>query len=362
MVKQKIVFFMANLMSAGAERVTVNIMKQLDKEHFEIFLVMVRREGTLLNEIPPHIQIIDLKVSKTLFSIFKFRSIIKELKPDILYSTMTHTTIAQYLALWGMKKKPQRVLRNDTSPKLLDEERSLNAMWRFFLVKAYKSAAKVLAQTPEMKREIFKYYGVSEAQIDVFINPIEEEEIHAKISNVNTPFGENHINVVAAGRLTHAKAFDVLLRAFQHVIEQNKQFKLHIIGRDDGEEEMLRALRSELQLEEHVHFLGFQSNPYRYYAFCNLFVLSSRREGLPNAVLENLYLKKPIVATRCVPFLSDLIQDGENGFLTEVENSQDLATKILAFTKLERLGFSESYQATNSSAYFRRLESSHVEF
>jgi glycosyltransferase involved in cell wall biosynthesis len=360
MVKQKIVFFMANLMSAGAERVTVNIMKQLDKERFEIFLVMVSREGTLLKEVPAYITIIDLNVKKTLFSILKFRSVVKEIKPDIIYSTMTHTTIAQYLALLGMKRKPLRVLRNATSPKLLTMEKSLNTLWRFFLKKAYKSADKVLAQTPEMKEEISKYYDTPNNQIDVFVNPIEENEIREKIANVVNPFDENSINVVAAGRLTHAKAFDVLLEAFKTVVEKDSRFKLYIIGRDDGEEETLKALQKELKLEKHIFFLGFQSNPYQYYHFSDLFVLSSRREGLPNAVLENLYLRKPIIATRCVPFLSSLIHNGVNGFLTEVENGQELAFRILEFNTLSKLGFDEAYQPTNSSQYFKSLEKSHV--
>lgn len=351
---------MANLMSSGAERVTVNIMKQLDKEKFEIFLVMVSKEGTLLKEIPTYITIMDLNAKKTLFSILKFRKVVKEIQPDVIYSTMTHTTIAQYLALVGMRRKPLRVLRNDTSPKLLKQERSLNLLWEIFLKKAYQSADKILAQTPEMKEEVFKYYGTPNNKIDVFINPIEENEIQEKISNVTNPFDTNHINVVAAGRLTHAKAFDVLLEAFKTVVEKESRFKLYIIGRDDGEEEKLKTLQKKLKLEKHLFFLGFQSNPYQYYHFSDLFVLSSRREGLPNAVLENLYLKKPIVATKCVPFLSALINDGENGFLTEVENSQALASKILEFNSLTKLGFGETYQATNSSEYFRRLERSHV--
>lgn len=360
MVKQKIVFFMANLMSAGAERVTVNIIKQLDKREFKIFLIMVSKEGALLKEVPEYVRIIDLKAKKTLFSILKFRVAVKRIRPDILYSTMKHTTIAQYLALLGMGVKPLRVLRNDTSPKLLKQEQSLNAVWEILLKKSYKSADKILAQTPEMKEEIVQYYGTPNDKIDVFVNPIEENEINEKISNVVNPFDEEDINVVASGRLTHAKAFDVLIEAFQVVVEKESRFKLYIIGRDDGEEARLRALQKEFKLENHLFFLGFQSNPYLYYHFSDLFVLSSRREGLPNAVLENLYLKKPIVATKCVPFLSALINEGENGFLTEVENSEALASKILDFKHLTKLGFGSAYQPTNSNQYFSRLETQHV--
>jgi len=351
---------MANLLSAGAERVTVNIMKQLDQEKFEIFLVMVCKEGALLNDVPSHVTLIDLNAKKTLFSILKFRKTIKKIQPDIVYSTMMHTSIAQYLALLGMKNRPLIVLRNDTSPKLLKEQASLNPLWEVFLKKAYKSADHILAQTPEMKDELVKYYATPKAKVDVFVNPIEENEIQEKIAGQVNPFDAAYINVVASGRLTEAKGFDVLLEAFKLVVAKDQRFRLHILGRDDGEEARLKALQKTLKLEESVSFVGFQSNPYPYYHFCDLFVLSSRREGLPNAVLENLYLHKPIVATKCIPFLSLLIEEGVNGFLIDVNDTEALASKILAFKSLSKRGFTDSYQSSNSSQYFSSLEKHHV--
>ena len=355
-MKKKIVFFMANLVSGGAERVTVNIIKQLDKNRFDIFLVMVSKEGVFLEEIPTYVKIINLNAKKTLFSIFKFRKAIQNIQPNIIYSTMTHTSIAQYLALLGIKDKPFIVLRNATSPKLLAQEGGHKKSWRFLFKRAYQSADRILAQTPEMKEEIVEYYRVSPEKVDIFINPINEDEINNKINNIQNPFNKEKINVVAAGRLTYAKAFDVLLDAFALVIKEDNKFVLHIIGRDDGEKELLLKKQKELNLEKNVNFLGFQSNPYRFFYFSDLFVLSSRREGLPNALLENLYLKKPVISTKCIPFIYTLIEDGENGFLVDVENSEELASKILDFRKLKKLGFTKKYQPTNSNRYFQELK------
>ena len=269
---------------------------------------------------------------------------------------MIHTSIAQYLALLGIKDKPFIVLRNATSPKLLAQEGGHKKSWRFLFKRAYQSADRILAQTPEMKEEIVEYYRVSPEKVDIFINPINEDEINNKINNIQNPFNKEKINVVAAGRLTYAKAFDVLLDAFALVIKEDNKFVLHIIGRDDGEKELLLKKQKELNLEKNVNFLGFQSNPYRFFYFSDLFVLSSRREGLPNALLENLYLKKPVISTKCIPFIYTLIEDGENGFLVDVENSKELASKILDFRKLKKLGFTKKYQPTNSNRYFQELK------
>ena len=347
---------MANLIGGGAERVTVNIIKQLDKNRFDIFLVMVSKEGVFLKEIPTYVKIVNLNAKKTLFSIFKFRKVIQNIQPDIIYSTLINTSIAQYLALLGIKDKPFIVLRNATSPKLFAQEGSHKKSWEFLLKKAYKTADRVLAQTPEMKNELREYYNLSPKKVDIFINPLNEDDINNKINNVQNPFNKNKINVVAAGRLTYAKAFDVLLDAFALVVKRNNNFILHIIGRDDGEKELLLKKQKELKLEKNINFLGFQSNPYHFFYFSDLFVLSSRREGLPNALLENLYLKKPVVSTKCIPFISTLIENGENGFLVDVENSEELALSILNFKRLQKLGFTQKYQPTNSNIYFQDLK------
>jgi glycosyltransferase involved in cell wall biosynthesis len=353
-MKKKIVFFMANLHSGGAERVTANIIKLLDKDKFDIKLLMVSKEGPFLEEIPSYVDIINMDVKKTILSIFKLRTFIKEFKPDIIYSTLFHTSIAVYFALKFIDKKPYILARNPTSPKLLVEE-GLSSIWKYFLEKSYESADKILAQTPEMKNEISQYYGVAKEKIDILINPLDTESIDKKIKSIDNPFDTNKINVVSAGRLTYAKAFDTLLYAFKEVILENNRFRLHIIGRNDGEGEKIKELCTKLALNEYVQFLGFQSNPYKYYYYSDLYVLSSRREGLPNTVLENLYLNKPIVATNCIPFMYELIDENKNGYIVDVDNVKDMAKAILNYKKLIYTTNSKK-EENNVSNYFYGFE------
>ena len=67
----------------------------------------------------------------------------------------------------------------------------------------------------------------------------------------------------------------------------------------------------------------------------DLFVLSSKQEGLPNVILENLYLQKPIITTNCIEFLSSLIHHGKNGFIVNVGDYEDMARKILRYKELK---------------------------
>ena len=334
-MKTKILFFMSNLWGGGAERVTVNILRQLNKDKYDIVLLMVKREGVFLEDIPSYVRVEDMNCSKTIFSLLKVRKFIKLYQPDIVYTTMFMNSIVTAFATKNLEKKPYLIMRHPTSPKVLIEEKSLSWYRRTLLEYTYRYCAnEIIAQTPEMKNELIMYHLVPEKKITVFFNPIDRELIDKKIKEIENPFEEDKINIVSAGRLTYAKAFDTLLYAFEKVIMENKNYRLHILGEDDGEGQKIFKLVDELNLKKYVKFHGFQSNPYPFFYFSDLYVLSSRREGLPNAVLENLYLKKPIVATNCISFMHELIDENINGYIVDVDNVDMLSSAILNFKLL----------------------------
>jgi len=301
-------------------------------------MVFVKKTGENIEYIPNYVDVYDLNTSKTILSIFKLREMIKKINPDAIYSTLNRTHIALYLSLLRLNYSEKIILRMPTSPKLLIEQDGMNIIFKFLLEKVLKSANLIIAQTPEMKDEIAFYHNVNREKIGVLINPLDTEFIDKNLKDIKNPFRNSKeiINVVASGRATYAKAYDILIPAFQKVYLKNKNFRLFIIGANyENEQKDYEKLAEELGVGDVVKFLGFQKNPYKYYYYSDLFVLSSRREGLPNVVLENLYLHKPIVATRCISFMESLIQNGKNGFLVDVEDSHQLANAILNFKNLK---------------------------
>lgn len=351
-MKRKILFFMPNLDGGGAERVTTNIIRQLDKNSFDVFLVLTVKTGEYIELIPSEVEIIDLDTGKISKSFFELRCILKKIKPDIIFSSLFLTNILLYLSSFGLLKKTKMILRSPNSPKLILENKGMSIYIKYLLELAYKKADLVLAQTPEMKSEIVKYHNIESEKIQVFLNPIDKNFIDSQILNTVNMFDENNINVVAAGRLHKQKGFDTLIIAFKKVIEKNNKFRLFIIGQDKGEEENLRKIVDSLELNNYIELLGFQKNPYKYYYYSDLFVLSSRWEGLPNAILENLYLKKPIVSTKCIPFMSKLIKDKKNGFLVEVDSSDEMASSILNY---KNLNFTADYNGENINEIFNEI-------
>ncbi len=354
-MRKKILFFLPLMNSGGAERVTINIIKELDKRYYRIYLILGSDKiGNSLHLIPKDIVIYSLDVDRTIYSIFKLRRIIKQIEPDIIYSSLNRTHIAINLALIGLNR-PKSIMRIPSSPKLVNRYIKHSFLFSLFLNKSLKSADVVIAQTPEMRDEAVEYYHIDRDKIKVLLNPLDRNLIDKSIKNQKNPFDKRYINVVASGRLSKEKGFDILIRAFKIVYIKNSNFRLHIIGIDyNNEIYEYRKLIEKLGLLGIVNFLGFKTNPYIYYNYSDLFVLSSRREGLPNVVLENIYLKKPIVATKCIPFMSELIKDGKNGFLVEVENIEQLADAILRYKELKDIGI-EVFKQSDVNSFFKEL-------
>jgi len=353
--KTKIVFFLGTLNAGGAERVTINIIRKLNPEEFDITLICVEFKGAFVPLIPKHVKRVDLDAKKTLLSIFKLRAKIAEIEPDIIFSTLFRTHIATTLSLIGLKQQPITIFRSPTSPKTLIERGEMSQMMRSLLTLSYKKAHRILAQTPAMREEIAYFHKVDDKKIDVFLNPLDTELIDDKINEEKSPFDNKYTNIVAAGRVSEVKGFDTLIYALKIVVENNPNFILHIIGRDGGEEAKLKNLVEELNLKKNIIFWGFQENPYLFFNFSDLYVLSSRREGLPNTVLENLYLNKPIVATRCISFMDELIDDKKNGFIVDVEDSKGMANAILNYKELETKGSNYTERLLDVNQFFKKL-------
>lgn len=334
-MKCKVMFFLPSLHGGGAERVAVNLIRKLDKQQYDIHLVLVDKVGTYLDLIPDYVNIHNLNSKKTILSTLKLRKKIILLQPDIIFSTLIRAHIALDLALTGITSKPKLIYRSPNSPKLLLENHELNILTRYFLNRAYNNANKIIAQTPEMKDEIAKYHGVLRDKIIVITNPIDSKLIDAKIQNISSPFSSGYINIVAAGRLTKQKGFDILIKSFKDVVHRNNAFRLYIIGEDSGEKSRLLEIIGELNLKDNVQLVGFTRNPYRYFYYSDMYVLSSRWEGLPNTVLENLYLEKPVIATRCIPSMETLIKDKKNGLLVDVEDIAGLSNAILSYQEID---------------------------
>jgi len=134
---------------------------------------------------------------------------------------------------------------------------------------------------------------------------------------------------IGVGRLTEQKGFDILIEAHARALKRGPAHSLVLIG-DGFEEEVgpLKALAARLGVADSVHFLGFRTNPQPFIARADLFVLSSRREGLVRVLFEALAHATPIIATDCHTGPRYVLKDETLGQLVPVEDVEALANAM----------------------------------
>jgi glycosyltransferase involved in cell wall biosynthesis len=135
--------------------------------------------------------------------------------------------------------------------------------------------------------------------------------------------------VVANGRLTAAKDFALLIAAHARLLRSGRPHQLVIMG-EGTEREALEAVIADLGVGDSVTLTGFEPEPYGPIAAAELFVLSSRTEGLPLTVLEALAVGTPVIATRCGTGPELLLDGGRYGELVPVGDVESLAAAIEA--------------------------------
>ncbi len=157
--------------------------------------------------------------------------------------------------------------------------------------------------------------------------------------------------VLACGRLSQEKGFDLLLDAWKEVERQDSVWELEIVG--DG------YMRQ--QLEQQIEYNGLQRvilSPYtdnikKKYAEAGIFVLPSRYEGLGLVLLEAESMSVPLVSFNCKNGPADIIRCGYNGYLAEAENPHDLAEKLLAVMSDDTIREQMGRNAFEASRQFR---------
>lgn len=176
--------------------------------------------------------------------------------------------------------------------------------------------------------------GVKSNSIQVIHNSIKPFEIKKTIRTEGRYYlqlSSTNIVVLSIGRLVYEKGHEFLIKAMSKVKESNDNVKTYICG-SGPLYEYLDGLIKDLNLQEHVKLLGYTENLTQLLASADVFVLPSRWEGLPMALLEAMMAGLPIIATQ-VSGVEEVIENKKHGLLIPTGDVDALAEAILQLTK-----------------------------
>jgi glycosyltransferase involved in cell wall biosynthesis len=233
-------------------------------------------------------------------------------KPQVVLSFIDQTNVRVLAAL--LWTRAPIIVSERTDPR----HHMISKSWRALRRLLYRRAKRVIVQTVSVQAWASRF--VSAKKIEVIPNPVR-----------NLPFaernGKEQRTILGIGRLIADKGFDLLLHAFALSGLQHHGWRLTLLG-EGSEREGLGAVAKQLGIGDVLNMPGIVRSPESYMAQSDIFVLTSRYEGFPNALLEAMAMGMAVVSVDCESGPREIIRNGIDGLLVGPQNAEEVARAI----------------------------------
>ena len=338
---------------------------------FQVDVVVCRRQGPLVDCVPPGARVVELRPSWPLvgraYALAADPGGLAELlrpvliprkaphrltflpalarylrtnRPDALLAAMP---AASLMAVWARRlaRVPTRIVvsqRNTLSSTLGGSEKWRKRFLPPLIRRVYGEADAIIAVSDGVAEDLAQCAGISRECVRTVYNPVVTPELVRKAKEpLQHPWFEKGAPpvVLGVGALIPQKDFPTLIRAFARV-RARRPCRLMILGQAKSPEDTaarhaeLRALAHELSVADDLELPGFVENPFKYMINASLFVLSSRFEGLPGVLIQALACGCPAVSTDCPHGPAEILDGGRYGKLVAVGDDAALADAMAA--------------------------------
>jgi glycosyltransferase involved in cell wall biosynthesis len=349
-VKRKIraAFVVPDFRAGGAQRTLFRLLAALDPEAVDRSLVVLDAEGEFRHEIPPGVPVRECgKRRGEPFGAWRRRldAHLDGVEPDVAVGFLWFANAAVMLALrrtgaeWGTVLTEHSTIVGSRAPwphRILRQAVIRTLYRRADLLVG--CSAGLAAQLAELTRG-------SRARVAVLENPVEVDRLLRAAGAAQGRLGaEAALVATCLGRAVRSKGFDLAIRALR---ETETPWRLRIIG-DGPALPALRRTAERSGVAGRVEFLGHLDDPFPALAGTSAFLLPSRYEGFPVALVEALALGLPCIATRCPTGPEEILGAGSHGMLVPVEDPAALAGA------LDRLASSEDLRRALGESGARR--------
>lgn len=320
--QKHIVFFISALRKGGAERVLLNLVRYFSGSGYIVTLVTQYKaeqeyelDGNIkriYSEILPE-EMTQNRISNFINRYKKLRNIWKTLKPDAIVSFIGKNNIMAILTSLFLHIPVIVAVRGEPNEEYYSKGMRIGAGILF------NFAGGVVLQTEDSKL----FFGkMIQKRAKVLKNPLTEEFIKPLYE------GPRDKTIISVGRLDENKNQQMLIRAFAKVEKVHPDYKLILYGEGDKRSE-LEQLAVELGVADKVEMPGNVNDISSRIQSAGIFVLTSKTEGMPNALLEAMVLGIPSVSVDCpCGGPKDIIDSGVNGYLIGRNDIDELADKI----------------------------------
>ena len=332
-----LLFVIHNLQGGGAEKVFTGLIRYFS-ERVKVSVLTFETGGVYepeVNSLPIHRHIVLKPTSNPLIRVWEIRKILKQENPDKVISFLEYPNILTSWAAYGLGVPH---ISSERTNYLEYLGNSLKAKLKIQLLKGvFARAEKVITVSEALRENLIQYFGATKEKVLCIPNGIRFETLDqlSKETQANLTAPDSN-TILAVGRLVKEKNYPLLLEAFQKAHTKAPHLKLYIAG-DGPLKSNLMELSRQLNIQDALQMPGFVTNPALLMKQAGCFVLSSDLEGMPNALLEAMYLNGHVISTNCRTGPSEIISNRKDGILTPVGDADALANAILEMMENQAL-------------------------
>ena len=311
----RITMVIHSLSPGGADRVMVLLANGfLARKHHVTICTLGQGTDDCIYPLDPGVELLPLGLNRlprhkgrfwTLIHLLELirglRCHLRTTRPEAVIAFITETNIFTVLATLGLGIPT--IISERCDPAITP----LRRLWKVARQLTYPLASALVVQSEEVRSW---FSPMIRRRTRVIANPV----LPAPRSQPDPDRSGSRWRLIAVGRLVHQKGFDLLLEAFSRLAPAHPEWMLEIWGEGPLRGE-LEAQRDRLGLQNRVSFPGLTEDIHARYAQADVFVLSSRYEGFPNALCEAMANGLAVVATSCSGGARDIIRPGVDGLL-----------------------------------------------
>lgn len=332
MRQPRVLIFIHSLHGGGAERVAADLSAHWAQAGWQVMVVTQADAGDDAYTLDPRVQREILHTAgeggglrgiwANVRRVRALRRVLRAFAPDIVLGMMTTASVLAVLAAQGL---PCRVIATEhTHPP----SQTLSGLWQRLRRWTYPRAARVVALTRGTADWLAQH--VPGSKLAVIPNPV-----HWPLSRaepvVAPPPADGRRRLLAVGRLHSDKGFDLLVQAYVQIAGRHPEWDLIILG-EGSERQRLQAQIDAAELTDRIAMPGRVGNVGDWYASADIYVLSSRFEGLSNTLLESLASGLTAVCFDCDTGPREVVREGVDGVL--VRPNGDVAAMAAALSAL----------------------------
>jgi glycosyltransferase involved in cell wall biosynthesis len=327
MKKKELILFMPSMDGGGVEKNLILIANFFIKKKINLYLITY--ENKFKNKLSKKIKVIEPgNIKKDRSKYYKYLVCLLLLVKILLKKNcLVFAFQANIYAIIICKfLKKNIIVRSNSSPSGWNKNLFKNLIFKFFL----KRSDEIIVNSKYFKRELDKKF---QTQSKLILNPLDKFQI-LRMSKKKIKFNffdKKNFNIINIARFTDQKDHLTLLKAFK-IVSEKINVKLLLIGYGPYRQKIYDFLYQN-KLNKIVKVMNFKINPYPYLKKCNLFILSSKYEGLPNVLLEAQVLKKYIISSDCPTGPKEILNNGNFGSLFKISNHNQLSDQIIDYYK-----------------------------